>query len=205
MAEIKLNGRSPAAVEFRTERVIAAARELAIQGGYEAVQMRAVAARAKVALATLYRYYGSKDVLLTALIDQEISRFATEMQVRPSRRRTAAGRAADTYIRAFRGMTRDRGFAHAIMTSYHAPIAFEESQQRAAAGEVLKVWPNEFHQVAATAAWGPDRTPTPTEYRVLHMLEALWASSSIMWLNSSLTTAEVERRINVAAEAMVPD
>ncbi len=205
MTDIRMNGRSPAATEFRSERVIAAARALSIEGGYEAVQMRAVAKSAKVALATLYRYYASKDVLLTALIDQEISRFAQEVNDRPARGRTPATRAADTYVRAFRGMTQNRGFAHAIMTSYHAPISFEESSRRIESGEVLRTWPNEFLDIAAQSAWGPDHSPTTTQYRVLHMLEALWASTIIGWLNSNLTTAEVERRIGLAAAALLPD
>ena len=41
--------------------------DLAREGGYEAVQMRDVAARADVALGTVYRYFASKDQLLTAV------------------------------------------------------------------------------------------------------------------------------------------
>ena len=58
----------------RRERTIAAAVELATGGGYDAVQMRDVAARAEVALGTLYRHYPSKDqLLLSALADQAAS------------------------------------------------------------------------------------------------------------------------------------
>ena len=38
------------------------------EGGYEAVQMRDVAARANVALGTIYRYFSSKDHLLAAVM-----------------------------------------------------------------------------------------------------------------------------------------
>ena len=44
--------------------VISAATELAELGGYEAVTMKAVAERSDVALATLYRWFNSKDHLL---------------------------------------------------------------------------------------------------------------------------------------------
>lgn len=205
MAEIKLNGRSPEATEFRAERVILAARTLALQGGYEAVQMRAVAQLAKVALATLYRYYPSKDDLLNVMIDREIGRFAKEIGERPSRHRDPASRAADTFIRAFRGIKEQRGFAHAIMTSYHIPVAFDVSVARAESGEVVSTWPNEFLNIAARSAWGADYTPTRAQFRALHMIEALWASSLIGWLNSTLTTAEVEKRIKIAAVALLQD
>ncbi|MGI9602127.1 MAG: TetR family transcriptional regulator [Acidimicrobiales bacterium] len=50
----------------REMRVIEAAMRLAADGGYEAVQMREVAARADVALGTIYRYFSSKDAVLVA-------------------------------------------------------------------------------------------------------------------------------------------
>ena len=50
----------------RRGRVLDAALELAAEGGYDAVQMRDVAARAQVALGTIYRYFASKDHLLAA-------------------------------------------------------------------------------------------------------------------------------------------
>ena len=50
----------------RRDRVLEAAMDLAGEGGYDAVQMRDVAARAQVALGTIYRYFSSKDHLLAA-------------------------------------------------------------------------------------------------------------------------------------------
>lgn len=52
--------------EARKRRVIEAAMRLAADGGYDAVQMREVAARADVALGTIYRYFSSKDAVLVA-------------------------------------------------------------------------------------------------------------------------------------------
>ncbi|NNE73196.1 MAG: TetR/AcrR family transcriptional regulator, partial [Acidimicrobiales bacterium] len=50
----------------RQARVIETALRLAADGGYEAVQMRDVAARSEVALGTIYRYFSSKDAILIA-------------------------------------------------------------------------------------------------------------------------------------------
>ena len=49
----------------RRERLIESARELAVEGGYPAVTMHDVADRAGVARATVYRYFATKDHLLT--------------------------------------------------------------------------------------------------------------------------------------------
>ena len=52
--------------EARRTRVIESAMRLALTGGYDAVQMRAVAERADVAIGTIYRYFSGKDDLLIA-------------------------------------------------------------------------------------------------------------------------------------------
>ena len=49
----------------RRRRILDATLTLASKGGYDAVQMRAVAEKAEVALGTLYRYFPSKIHLLT--------------------------------------------------------------------------------------------------------------------------------------------
>ncbi|WP_131739276.1 TetR/AcrR family transcriptional regulator [Actinomadura roseirufa] len=51
--------------QARRHRLIDAARELALDGGYPAVTMHDVADRAGVARATVYRYFATKDHLLT--------------------------------------------------------------------------------------------------------------------------------------------
>jgi AcrR family transcriptional regulator len=48
----------------RRERILAAVLELAAEGGSDAVQVREVAARANVALRTIYNYYDSRENLL---------------------------------------------------------------------------------------------------------------------------------------------
>ena len=52
----------------RRARVVRAAMELAETGGYDAVVMKTVAERSGVALATLYRWFASKDHLLTEVL-----------------------------------------------------------------------------------------------------------------------------------------
>ena len=52
----------------RRIRIRDAARELVAKDGYSAVTIREVAERARVARATVYRYYSSKDHLLADVI-----------------------------------------------------------------------------------------------------------------------------------------
>jgi len=58
-------GRSQAA---RRARVLDAVLELGREGGYDAVQLRVVADRSGVASDTIYRYFGSRDRLISAAV-----------------------------------------------------------------------------------------------------------------------------------------
>ncbi|MEV6276389.1 helix-turn-helix domain-containing protein [Nocardia sp. NPDC051832] len=95
----------------RRERLLAAARELATAGGYPAVTMHEVADRAQVARATVYRYFSSKDQLLTA-VGAQWARAATDAV--PAQR--ATGGAAATMAAAL-GAIIDRTGADLPLTS----------------------------------------------------------------------------------------
>src|SRR5260370_36808420 len=58
----------------RRNRILDATLAIASKGGYEAVQMRAVAERADVAVGTLYRYFPSKVHLLVSALGREFER-----------------------------------------------------------------------------------------------------------------------------------
>lgn len=58
----------------RRKRILDATLALASKGGYDAVQMRAVADRADVALGTLYRYFPSKIHLLVSAMARELEK-----------------------------------------------------------------------------------------------------------------------------------
>src|SRR4029079_9856565 len=58
----------------RRKRILDATMAIASKGGYEAVQMRAVADRADVAVGTLYRYFPSKVHLLVSALAREFER-----------------------------------------------------------------------------------------------------------------------------------
>ncbi len=62
----------------RRERIVAAVLELASEGGYDAVQVREVAARANVALRTIYNYYDSREELLHAAMMEWRFRVSSE-------------------------------------------------------------------------------------------------------------------------------
>src|SRR3954468_17991852 len=68
-----------AAQRERRKRIVDATIALASKGGFDAVQMRAVADRADVALGTLYRYFPSKVHLLVSSLAVELERAQEKM------------------------------------------------------------------------------------------------------------------------------
>lgn len=65
----------------RRKRILDATLTLASKGGYEAVQMRAVAERADVAVGTLYRYFPSKVHLLVSALAREFERIESKGKI----------------------------------------------------------------------------------------------------------------------------
>jgi TetR/AcrR family transcriptional regulator, cholesterol catabolism regulator len=85
----------PRGQQERRDRIVRAAITLLEQGEYDAIQMRDVAQEAGVALATVYRYFTSKEHLYAAALLE----WAGDFPVRePSKR--ARGRSDETELRA---------------------------------------------------------------------------------------------------------
>src|SRR3954462_15631238 len=101
-----MSGTRAAETIARKERLIAAAVALAAEGGYDAVQMRDVAARAEVALGTLYRHFPSKDHLLLATLTEQAEALRERIAQRPPDGGDAATRSVDVLRRASRALAR---------------------------------------------------------------------------------------------------
>jgi TetR/AcrR family transcriptional regulator, cholesterol catabolism regulator len=99
----------------RRRRLIDAAFELGAAGGYDAVQMRDVATTANISLATIYRYFSSKDHLLAAAMTEWTDRLRGRVAQSPPRGDTAADRLVDVLHRACRAMERQPKLSAALV------------------------------------------------------------------------------------------
>src|SRR5262245_53035358 len=79
--------------------------------------MRDVAARAEVALGTLYRHYASKDQLLLAAMAQQAATLRERLDQRPARGDTPAERVADVLRRGTRALERQPRVTKAMLTA----------------------------------------------------------------------------------------
>lgn len=191
-------GRATSAQALRTERIISVAVELAAEGGYEAVQMREVARHAEIALATLYRYYPSKEALMRGVILSELTSLREDLQQRPARQTTPAGRTGEVFARGFRAMIRNPGLAHAAMSAHQVPLPLSPAQPQTSEGTA-----HLFADIAAEQAWGEDHLITSAQYRALQMVQTVWVGSTVAWLNGLIDAAEVEKRIRLSADKLL--
>ena len=202
-----VTGRTAEAQAFRNERVLAAAEELARAGGYEAVQMREVAQLSKVALATLYKYYPSKDDLIAGLVRQQVIALDADVRVRPPRERTPSGRLGTILIRAFHALVRNPGYAHAFVSVYLRPVPFEQrpTTQDAGVFSTQLGRGSRFLDVLIAAAWGPDAKVSADQRRALQLADSIWNGLVIGWINGYVSQEEVEKRLRLAARLLVSE
>lgn len=98
-----------------TSDLLDAAAELATHGGYDEVQMRDVAAKAGVALATLYKRFPSKEALLSAEVARKSEALEAAFQAAPPTGETPRARLVDFFARATRQMIEKPGYGRAVI------------------------------------------------------------------------------------------
>src|SRR5687768_4008782 len=107
-----------AAQRERRKRILDATIALASKGGFDAVQMRAVAERADVALGTLYRYFPSKIHLLVSALARQFEETETSLVRKPIPGDTPAERVTFVLTRATRGLQREPHLTEALTRAF---------------------------------------------------------------------------------------
>ena len=175
--------------EARRGRILEATAQLAREGGYDAVQMRAVAECSQVALGTLYRYFPSKIHLLVAVLQDRLRRLHGTLHRRQPYERDPAARVAETLGRAFDALQREPRLADAML---HALT----SADRSASAEVEAVsrLTTQLILDALTATpTGPAAQPPPTERQLsaVRVIAYTWHSALAAWLSGRAPVAQV--------------
>jgi TetR/AcrR family transcriptional regulator, cholesterol catabolism regulator len=65
----KREGRLERSQRARREQLVQAVLDLAREGGYDAIQLRSISERTGISTDTIYRYYGSRDQLISAAVE----------------------------------------------------------------------------------------------------------------------------------------
>jgi TetR/AcrR family transcriptional regulator, cholesterol catabolism regulator len=195
---LALDDLGSAAQRDRRRRILDATIELASKGGFDAVQMRAVADRADVALGTLYRYFPSKIHLLVSALQREFERTEIAMRDRPVDGDTTAERVINALKRTTRGMQSDPQLTEALTRAF----MFADSSVAA-----------EIHQVGMlltsmlTRAMYPEGHDELTEedVAIARVIGDVWLSALVGWVTGRSTAAETGQQIEVAVNLLLRD
>jgi AcrR family transcriptional regulator len=132
--------RSLSATQAATRRkLLEAARELAREGGYDAVGMRQVAERAGVSTPTAYQYFSSKDHLLVDAMVERVDTTTEAVRSRPSRARSPLERTVATLRRVMRRVE-DEPDLYVAMTRAYISGAPEVAHARSAMESTMREW-----------------------------------------------------------------
>jgi AcrR family transcriptional regulator len=130
----------------RRERVIDAAYDLLTAMPYERIQMREVSEESGVAIATVYRYFKSKELLFAHVLVRWVNRFGTRVQNRPARGPTNEDRLVDVLTRGIRAFER--------MPQFFSAFQMVETCADPEARELTRKLASELNTVYATALVG---------------------------------------------------
>jgi AcrR family transcriptional regulator len=176
----------------RRRRLIDAAFELGAEGGYDAVQMRDVSITANVALATIYRYFTSKDDLLAAAMTEWTGRLRGRVAQSPPRGATAADQIVDVLHRACRAMERQPKLSEALVRA----LSSADEGVRASGADVRS------HIASMGDGILADLDPQ-VRADILAVLGHVWYSTLVSWANGRRDFSTVMTELERAARLLI--
>jgi TetR/AcrR family transcriptional regulator, cholesterol catabolism regulator len=184
-----------AAQRDRRKRILDATIALASRGGFDAVQMRAVADQADVALGTLYRYFPSKIHLLVSALGREFEKAEAAGRGRPIPGDTPHERVMHVLGRTNRGL---QGEPHLTEALTRAFMFADASVQ------------NEIHHVGMlmtsmlTRAMHPGQTElTDEDVAIAKVIGDVWLSALVGWVTGRTTSDDVTQQMDVAVRLLL--
>lgn len=186
------SGTRAAETAARRQRIVAAAIDLAREGGYESVQMRDVAARAQVALGTLYRHYASKDQLLLAALAAQARELQRWQTLHPPQAGPASDRVAEVLRRGCEAITREPRVTTAMVTALASP----DPDAALAKQEVYDA----LTSIISDALDGDAVTDLD---RIVRVLGHVWFSTLAFWVGGLVTLPEMTGELQDTARLLL--
>ena len=182
-----------AAQRERRKRIIDATLALASKGGYEAVQMRAVAERADVALGTLYRYFPSKIHLLVSGLVREFERAEEKLQRKQIPGDTRADRMIFVLNWVTKNMQREPLLTEAMTRAFMFADPSAATEVNAVAAVMEKILTGAMH----------GGEPTADERAIARVIGDVWLSNLVAWVTRRASANDVANHLELAARLLL--
>jgi AcrR family transcriptional regulator len=167
--------------------------ELAAEGGWDAVQMREVAARSNVAIGTLYRYFPSKENLLVSVMLQQIRDLSELISQRPPSGEQSAARVEEVLARANKALQSTPEVTTAMikaLVSGNTDVA-----------QVVAMVRDEMRGLLAFAYHGSDAVSEDDLLRI-DLLSDIWLATLISWICGIEEAGAVQARLGEAVGSL---
>ena len=186
-----------AAQRDRRKRILDATYELASEGGFDAVQMRAVADKADVALGTLYRYFPSKIHLLVSALGREFERAESLLREKPIPGDTASERVIFVLKKTTRGLQGDPHLTEALTRAFMFADA-SVAQEIHTVGMLMTSM--------LTHAMRPGVTElNEDDVAIARVVGDVWLSALVAWVTGRSTAAETGAHMENAVHLLLRD
>lgn len=179
----------------RRKRILDATLAIASKGGYEAVQMRAVAERADVAVGTLYRYFPSKVHLLVSALGREFERIDAKTDRATLTGGTPYQRLNMMVGRLNRAMQRNPLLTEAMTRAF----VFADASAAGEVDHVGKLMDSMFARAMS------DGEPTEDQYHIARVISDVWLSNLLAWLTRRASATDVSKRLDLAMRLLIGD
>ena len=184
----------------RRKRILDATIALASKGGFDAVQMRAVAERADVALGTLYRYFPSKIHLLVSALGREFERANAGIEGRAIPGDTPHERVMWVLDQSSQGMQRNPKLTEALTRAF----MFADST----VAQEIHVVGLQMTRALTRAMADPgtpysDHEPTEDELAIAKVIGDVWLASLVQWVTGRADAADVNKSIDMAVRLLL--
>ncbi len=184
-----------AAQRDRRKRILDATISLASKGGFEAVQMRAVAERADVALGTLYRYFPSKIHLLVSGLARELERGQERSERATVPGDTAYDRMLFVLGRITRAMQRDPDLTEAMTRAFMFADASASSEVDTVAKLIERMFTRALHE----------GDPTDADRALARVIGDVWLSNLVAWVTRRASASDVAERLELTVRLLLQD
>jgi TetR/AcrR family transcriptional regulator, cholesterol catabolism regulator len=185
------------AQQARYDRVLAAATEILIADGAEAIQMKDLAQRANVSLATLYRYFPSKDYLLLAISLARYQEAARKVRTEVPRGDSVRERVTNHLLREFGAERRDQRLTASLVHALR--------ETRRGYSPVLEMIEHVHLQIVSHVAAAGGRL-SEQQQKVLPVVIDIFTAATRLWLAGVFSVADAEFQIKTGCELLdVPD